>query len=71
MSATEQQVGGDHYAKLAIQPVDFIMANELDFLAANVVKYVVRHKAKNGAQDVRKAIHYCQMILQMQYGEVD
>ena len=68
MSALDVQVGGDHYKNLAIQPAQYIHANNLSFLAGNVVKYISRHKAKGGAADVRKAIHYCQLILEMEYG---
>lgn len=64
--ATDKQEGGNHY-KTAIQPVDYIHANSLDFFEGNVVKYVTRHKKKNGAEDIRKAIHYLEMILQFQY----
>ena len=69
MGALEIQEGGDHYKKLGIQPVEYIHANGLDFFQGNVVKYVTRHKDKKGAEDIRKAIHYLQMILEMQYGE--
>ncbi len=69
MSALEIQEGGDHYKKLTIQPVEYIQANNLDFFQGNVVKYVTRHKDKRGAEDIRKAIHYLQMILELQYGE--
>ena len=69
MSALDIQEGGDHYRKLKIQPIEFIHANELDFLQGNVVKYITRHKNKNGAADVRKALHYCQLILDLQYKE--
>lgn len=65
----QTQVGGNHYKDFKIQPIEFIHANNLDFMAANVVKYVVRAKNKNGAQDIRKAIHYCQLILKLDYGE--
>lgn len=65
----QTQVGGSHYKDLKIQPIEFIHANNLDFMTANVVKYVVRAKNKNGAQDIRKAIHYCQLILKLDYGE--
>lgn len=70
MSALDIQEGGDHYRKLKIQPIEFIHANELDFLQGNVVKYITRHKDKNGAADVRKALHYCQLILELQYKEL-
>lgn len=64
---TRSQVGGSHY-QLTIQPVDYIHANKLTFLEGNVVKYVTRHRKKNGAEDVKKAIHYLQMILEKEYG---
>lgn len=69
MSVLGTQEGGDHYKKLGIEPVEYIQANNLDFFQGNVVKYVTRHKDKKGAEDIRKAIHYLQMILEMQYGE--
>lgn len=63
----ERQEGGSHYAGMAIQPVDYITKNGLDYLAGNVIKYISRHKEKGGAEDIRKAIHYCEMILERQY----
>lgn len=67
--ALAKQVGGDHYKSFAIQPIEYIHRNGLDYLAGNVVKYVSRHKAKNGAADIKKAIHYLELILKLQYGE--
>ena len=67
MSALDVQEGGNHYKDLKIQPVEYIHANGLDFFQGNVVKYVTRHKAKNGEQDIRKAIHYLNLILELQY----
>ena len=66
--ALNKQVGGQHYASMKIQPVEFITANELGFLEGNVVKYICRHHAKNGAEDIKKAIHYCELLLQTKYG---
>jgi hypothetical protein len=66
-TATKTQVGGDHYKEMKIQPIDFIVENEIPFREANAIKYIVRHAKKNGAQDIRKAIHYLQMILEKQY----
>lgn len=71
MSAKEQQVGGDHYAKLAIQPFEYIHANGLSYAQGNVVKYVTRYQSKNGAEDLRKAIHYLRLMLAHEYGETD
>lgn len=55
-------VGGTHY-KSAIQPVDYIEANNLDFFEGNVVKYVTRWRRKNGVEDLRKAQHYIEMLI--------
>ena len=68
-TALQKQVNGSHYVDMAIQPIEFITANELDFLQGNIIKYVCRHKKKNGADDIKKAIHYCELLLQMEYGE--
>lgn len=68
-SALQTQAGGSHYTQMKIQPVEYINANGLDFLQGNIVKYATRHKAKNGAEDIRKIIHYCELILELQYGE--
>lgn len=63
------EVGGTHYGKMTIEPWDYIYANKLDFDSGNVVKYISRHKDKNGAEDVKKAISFCKHILKTQYGE--
>lgn len=68
-NALTKQEGGNHYKDMAIQPVEFITANNLGFLEGNVVKYICRHHAKNGAEDIKKAIHYCELLLQTKYGE--
>lgn len=68
-SALDVQVAGDHYKLLAIQPIEYIHANGIHYMEGNVVKYITRHRDKNGAADVRKALHYCQLILELQYGE--
>lgn len=61
--ALDTQVGGGHYKEFPIQPVEFIVKNKLGYREGNVVKYISRHPAKNGIEDVRKAMHYCQMII--------
>jgi len=60
------QIGGDHYDQ-RIQPIEYIEANGLGYHEANVVKYVTRHRAKNGPEDIRKAIWYLQRILEIVY----
>lgn len=66
--ASSKQVGGSHYASLPIQPSEFIHLNGIGFLEGNVIKYVCRHKKKNGKQDIEKAIHYLQLLLEWEYG---
>lgn len=68
-SALSTQVGGGHYKDFVIQPIEFISKNNLDFLQGNVVKYVCRHKTKNGVEDINKAIHYLQLLKGLQYGK--
>jgi len=68
-TALDVQVGGRHYKDLAIQPVEYIHANKLPYLEGNVIKYVTRHRSKAGKQDIEKAIHYLQLILDMDYSE--
>ena len=68
-SALDKQVSGSHYKDKAIQPVVYIHANNLGFCAGNVVKYVTRYKDKNGAADIRKAIHYLELLLELEYPE--
>lgn len=67
MEASKSQVGGAHYKSFAIQPSEFIHRNGIGFLEGNVIKYVCRHKAKNGRQDIEKAIHYLQLLLEWEY----
>lgn len=66
-SALVEQIGGAHYKRYAIQPVQFIEANNIPFLEACVIKRVCRHASKNGAEDIRKAIHELQLILELRY----
>ena len=67
MSALDKQEGGHHYKNCAIQPIEYIHANRLGYCEGNVVKYVTRHRAKNGKQDIMKAIHYLELLLAMEY----
>jgi len=72
VKASEKQVGGSHYKDFPIQPAEFIHVNGLGFLEGNVIKYTCRHKAKGGKQDLEKAMHYLQLLIEHEYGpEVD
>ena len=62
-----RQEGGDHYKKLKIQPVEYIVANKIGFIEGSVIKYVTRHKEKHGKADLRKAIHFLELLIAMEY----
>lgn len=66
-SALDKQVSGNHYKDKGIQPIVYIHANDLGFCAGNVVKYVTRYKTKGGAADIKKAIHYLELLLELEY----
>lgn len=57
------QVGGDHYTRMAIQPMEYSMANKLDALQHTIVKYVSRFRSKNGIEDLKKARHAIDMLI--------
>ena len=67
MSAYDKQIGGSHYKKMKIQPSEFVIANELLFPEGNVIKYICRHRYKNGKEDLEKAIHFIEMIIERDY----
>ncbi len=67
--ASKRQVGGNHYKDLAIQPIEYILANNLDYCEANVVKYITRHASKGGVEDLNKVIHYVELLKEQKYGE--
>lgn len=60
------QVGGDHYKNLAIQPMEYSMANGLDACQHSVVKYITRFREKDGIKDLRKLIHIVEMLIQFE-----
>ena len=66
MSANERQEGGTHYLHFAIQPIDFIQQNGLNWCEGNIVKYVVRHRFKNGLEDLKKARHYLEKLIELE-----
>lgn len=62
------QVAGNHYKGMAIQQVEFAMANHYDTCAANILKYLSRHRAKGGRSDIEKALHYVKLRQQLTSG---
>lgn len=67
MNALQTQEGGAHYKDMKIQPVEYIVANGLGYCEGNVVKYVSRHQDKGGREDLLKARHYIDLLLQLEY----
>lgn len=65
MSANDRQVGGDHYAK-PIQPWDYIAANGIGFLDGVAIKYLTRWKDKGGVEDLKKARHYIDKLIELE-----
>ena len=67
MSAYKKQIGGNHYSRFKVQPSKFINDNNLQFAEGNAIKYICRHSAKGKEEDIKKAIHYLEMILERDY----
>jgi hypothetical protein len=68
VNALDHQTGGDHYKGGAIEPIQFAIAHKMPAADFSVFKHIFRHRQKLGAEDVKKAIHYGQIILQEEYG---
>ena len=68
-NALSTQEGGNHYKDFPIQPIEFITKNGLSFAQGNVIKYICRYKAKNGLQDLKKARHYIDLMIELEYGD--
>lgn len=65
--AVNKQVGGNHYKDMKIQPIEYIHGNNLPFIEGSIIKYVSRHKAKNGKQDLEKARHFIDLLIELEY----
>jgi len=65
-----KQIQGDHYQDFKIQPAEFINQNRLLLAEGNAIKYICRHSKKGKQDDIKKAIHYLEMILERDYGEL-
>ena len=67
MSVYDKQIGGTHYRKMKIQPSKFVIENKLFFPEGNVIKYICRHQYKGGKEDLEKAKHFIDMIIERDY----
>ena len=66
MSALDRQIDGDHYKKLVIQPLEYCLKNNLGICEHGAIKYLSRWRAKNGVSDLRKAIHYIEILIEQE-----
>jgi hypothetical protein len=66
--AKQEQVGGSHYLMMKIQPIEYIHRNGLGFIEGCVIKYVSRWRNKNGVEDLRKARHFIDLLIEMEEG---
>jgi len=69
LKTLDHQVGGNHYQQFAIQPLEFLARNRIPFTEGNIIKYVCRHRFKNGAEDLKKAMHCLQVLIETEYGD--
>ena len=67
-TALNTQIGGTHYKNYAIQPVEFITKNKLGFLEGCVIKRICRYEDKNGLEDLKKAKHEIDLLIELKYG---
>ena len=67
MSAYKKQIGGKHYLKYKVQPSKFVVENKLLYPEGCVIKYILRHQDKGGKQDLEKAKHFIDMIIERDY----
>jgi len=65
-TANEMQIGGSHYKVKTIEPWDFIAANNLGFFEGNIIKYLSRWRDKNGIEDLLKARHYLDKLIEIE-----
>lgn len=63
MELNHHQIGGNHYKVMKIEPVTFIIENDIPFVEGNIIKYVCRWKSKGGVEDLKKARHYIDMLI--------
>jgi len=70
MSVWKKQIGGKHYIKYKIQPSKFVVENKLLYPEGSVIKYILRHRLKGKREDLKKAIHFIEMIIERDYSDV-
>ena len=69
MKSLEEQVAGAHYKNQKIQPIEYILANELPFIEGNIGKYITRWREKGGIEDLKKVKHYVEILMEYEDGK--
>jgi hypothetical protein len=64
-TSLRKQVGGSHYRQFPIQPIEFIVKNNLPFIEGNIIKYICRWQDKGGIEDLDKVIHYAELLKEL------
>ncbi|CAB4183322.1 SaV-like [uncultured Caudovirales phage] len=70
-SPLDKQVGGDHYKKMKIQPMEYIVANDIGFAEGTAIAYLSRWKSKGGIEDLKKARHTIELLIELEEGKVE
>ena len=71
VAASETQIAGNHYSKLKIQPMEYCLQNDLNYGQSNAIKYITRYKDKNGIEDLKKAIHCIELLIEFEEKDID
>lgn len=71
VAASKTQVAGNHYSKLKIQPMEYCLQNDLNYGQSNAIKYITRYKDKNGIEDLKKAIHCIELLIEFEEKDID
>ena len=67
MNVYKKQIGGSHYKNMVVQPSQFVVENKLLYPEGTVIKYILRHQDKGGKEDLLKAIHFIEIIIERDY----
>ena len=71
MPANDTQIGADHYKGVPIEHWDFVKMHSIPYMEAQIIKYVMRHHAKNGVEDLLKAKHFLDKLLEQEYAQTE
>jgi hypothetical protein len=69
LKTLNHQEGGNHYKQFVVEPLEFLARNRIPFTEGNIIKYVCRHRFKGGLEDLKKAMHYLQVLIETEYGD--